>query len=244
MSICVSSKKAQRIKFLFEELPTFKYLQYVKLSLYKDWFCFYCYNTSESFNHVWTYPKKHSTLQGVINLCQEVLIILLHHIDPNLSHDNPHLLDLLNNTDLWNPIASYSSFTFVDLIKGLVLSKLSQSIHRIVNTKQLTTAVITAFMQIVQDKIQKDIWLFRYKLIIKWEKYLNITSYDKSTKGHGGHFFKWSVYVPDHLTHLSPVNSSLISYDTLLHNSIYSGFNFRVFRRVLTLHSHLIICIW
>jgi len=77
-------------------------------------------------------------------------------------------------------------FYFVDLIKEIILNILFQLIHGIVDTKQLTIAVTTAFMQVIYNKLQKDFWIPRCKFIIEREKYLNIMLCDKSTKEKGG----------------------------------------------------------
>jgi hypothetical protein len=51
-------KKSNRLKFLFEELPTVEHVKLRRPDLYLNWHCPICTQEKETFSHIWNCPSK------------------------------------------------------------------------------------------------------------------------------------------------------------------------------------------
>ena len=229
-SFTSSNRKAKRIKLMLEELPTLEYLQHCKPSIYDtSWTCCLC-NNPETFAHLWTCSERLHIMQSIVNASRKWIIDFLSIAIPQLHQNNPYVLAILNDSNIWNIASSDTQFTFIDLIKGFIPLSLSYNIHQLVSNRELTNIIIDKFTNSIFDAIQDQIWLPRCALIIQKEKSLGITQKQKNcTKNHGTFFLKRSSHVPSYVSDLPIYNDNLTNAATLIHISVTNGQHFSHF---------------
>jgi hypothetical protein len=111
-----SQKKAHRIKFLTEEIPTIEHMKKRRYDLYKDWNCPMCKNNKETFNHVFTCVNSKDKVAHIIINSQKLLIKLLYD-RANIKRDRS---SFNNMEDIWKIQHNNDHLTFIDIIKGIV----------------------------------------------------------------------------------------------------------------------------
>ncbi|PKY49765.1 hypothetical protein RhiirA4_528503 [Rhizophagus irregularis] len=61
-----SRRKAEKIKFLMEELPTIEQMKKSLPDIYDNWLCPVCSNVIEDFNHIWSCVCHVNILQKIV----------------------------------------------------------------------------------------------------------------------------------------------------------------------------------
>ncbi|PKY57505.1 hypothetical protein RhiirA4_478616, partial [Rhizophagus irregularis] len=92
-----SQKKAEKIKFLMEELPTIEQIKKSLPDIYDNWLCSVCSNVIEDFNYIWS--------------CSN-----FYHIS---------LTDIKSIDNFWDWSIDNNCLTFIDFIKGFIPMTLS-----------------------------------------------------------------------------------------------------------------------
>ena len=64
-SAFASNRKAHKLKFLLEELPTVEYVKLRRPDLYDNWNCPVCNDFPETFNHIWTCVQHRALLTSI-----------------------------------------------------------------------------------------------------------------------------------------------------------------------------------
>ncbi len=123
-----SNRKALKVRFLIEEILTIEQLKKSFYDIYKDWKCQICGIENEDFDHVWLCSENRLILQSIM---EESIFYLMEQLlidNENFKDDN----DLAEFHDFWN-ISRYdpNSFTFIDLIKGIIPLLLSQKLKNL-----------------------------------------------------------------------------------------------------------------
>ena len=145
-----------------------------RLDLYEDWLCPVCDTDKETFNHVWICSKHVSTLTLMtIPLKQELNNIIREHTNTAL------LNQFYEDDNIWDIIISNNSFTFIDLIKGIVPTSLTTYINSFVKSQSLTLSVLDQFYFILQGVVREMIWNRRCDKMIQKEAALGITKREK-----------------------------------------------------------------
>ena len=151
-SFFASNRKVSKLKFLIEELPTLEHMKLCRPDLYKDWNCVMCHNDKENFNHVWTCDQHLSHIQQIIYNQKKALIQLVKEYTKGNKLFS--FTDLVYPT-LWSILYSFTDFTFIDIIKGVVPAFLFNQINRYINNSLITQQILSVFL----NRIYLDIML-------------------------------------------------------------------------------------
>ena len=148
-NLIFSKRKADKLKLMIEELPTVEHMKLRRLDLYDDWLCPVCNIEKETFNHVWLCSKHIRTLTLMtIPLKQELNNIIRQYTNTTLPNQ------FYEDENIWDVIISDDSFTFIDLIKGIIPTSLTTYIKSFVKTHSLTLYVLDKFFFILQGLVR------------------------------------------------------------------------------------------
>jgi hypothetical protein len=156
-SLQASRKKAYRIKFLTEEIPTIEHMKKRRYDLYRDWNCPMCKNHKETFNHVFTCVNSKDKLSHIIVNSQKLLIKLLYD-HAQIKRDRSWFNNMEN---IWKIHPSDAHLTFIDIVKGIVPLNLVEKINSWTKNKEMTGLIISIFMDYVYINVCKYIWFPR-----------------------------------------------------------------------------------
>jgi ribonuclease HI len=178
-SFLSSSRKANRIKFLIEELPTVEHMKKRRPDLYNNWLCPCCLNLKEDFNHIWMCSQHKDIFVYLAQIFKTELKNLI--VDTTSISCDPDTFDL-DDDYIWTPIFDTEHLTFIDLVKGIVPHVLFDKIFDIVKNKKITQDIIDVFLHRLQEMIKQCIWNPRCDQIIEKEKLFGINSKSKKKK--------------------------------------------------------------
>ena len=166
-SLPISQKKAHRIKFLVEELPTIEHMKKRRYDLYEHSKCPQCKYCVETFVHVFTCTKSKNIVENIRNQSQELLVKLIY------DHANTKV-PLTSFTDLqeiWNlDHRPTDKLTFIDIIKGFVPLILFDKVQQKVKHQEMTSLIVSIFMNFIYENICELVWFPRCQLQIDIEK--------------------------------------------------------------------------
>src|SRR6266498_1390740 len=138
-----SSFKAHKIKFLIEEIPTRQQMKKSNPDLFDGCNCPMCGNADESFNHVWMCPQNLPTVQLIASNALDKLLtrICKYSKDGAAVKSNLGLAWLLLNVSY-----NHHSFTFIDIIKGIVPLLLFDKINFHLQNASITRRLISLYL--------------------------------------------------------------------------------------------------
>ncbi|CAI2202080.1 4146_t:CDS:1, partial [Funneliformis geosporum] len=146
-----SELKKKKIQRILEMLPSLDVLQLRHPEIYDlSWLCIRCNIMHEDFNHIWTCASVYQDMLNIINL-------LKFYLKEITQVDN--FTPLLDHLFVWPP-PLFSSFSFVDIIKGVVPSELYSFINSQFTSNESTMAAVSDVMHFVFTHTQK-IWTDR-----------------------------------------------------------------------------------
>ena len=105
--------------------------------------------------------------------------LFIHTSKSNYPHDVSLLL--LSSHPFWSLRADSHNFTFIDFIKGIVLTSLPKLLDSFTKSPSLTSKILSPFYDYIFDQTYEIIWKSRCKVTIDKKRSLNITSYSKKT---------------------------------------------------------------
>jgi len=167
--IASSTKKKKTLRLL-EMLPTLEVFKRRHPVLYEtSWTCNRCNIENETFAHVWTCITVYRQVCDIIETVK-------HHLANITQCNNMEPIDQLN---IW-ALSTHTSFSFIDLIKGVVPSNLSKFINSSITSQADARAATSNFMHFIYEQTQV-IWLNRCMIFKEFEMSLGITESLKKT---------------------------------------------------------------
>jgi ribonuclease HI len=178
-SFSASFRKAHRLKFLIEELPTFVQLSKCRPDIYSSWYCLDCNVHRESFNHVWLCPSRRSLLDSFIISLKTFLVdqVVTSAASPALANSFNLQVD-----SIWDLSFDSSSLTFLDLIKGVVPLALASELQRVIKDSSVTRQLLSVFMDQIYSFALDAVWKPRCVLVLAKEASLGISRRDKKLR--------------------------------------------------------------
>jgi len=185
-----SRAHCRRLKFLFEQIPTIEFLKATQSKLYNSsWKCCRCLVEEENFNHIWTCVKIKKEMKDIINESLQILKqqLFIHTSKSCYPQDISSLL--LSSHSYWSLRADPHNFTFIDFIKGIVLTSLPKLLDSFTKSPSLTSKILSTFYDYIFDQTYEIIWKSRCKSTIEKERTLNISSYSKKHNYSSSHYY-------------------------------------------------------
>ena len=144
-----------------------------------DWKCCRCNNNNEDFNHIWLCPEIRSVLKTIISdsinhLKQQIFIQISKNI---FSPDINKLLE--PSHEIWAIKVNSHGFTFIDLVKGIILFLLLDTLTKFTKSSSSTNLILTPLYDFIFNLTYNLIWKTRCDLTITKEQSLNITNRQK-----------------------------------------------------------------
>jgi ribonuclease HI len=216
-SFLASHRKASKIKFLTEELATVEHIKKRRPDLYSNWYCPSCNNGSlETFSHIWACPSHTVELQNIYFNNHKLLVSLVN--DHLKSRNNPLFSRSLDGLSFWSLIDNSNSLTFIDLIKGIVPTSLTQIVNSHVNNIDKTRLILSIFFNNIYLDIMFHIWKPRCDDMLRKEQHLGLSKKLKKQKK--------PLNYPYTVSHHNVLPSSLVNGCLGLQDSIRFGGNF------------------
>ena len=175
-SFFASNRKAHKIKFLIEELPTVEHVKLRRPDLYRNWNCPVCNDFPETFSHIWTCSQHRPILASICLNNKKILVDLVKQQSPSFSFSS------LDHVTLWSLDYHASYLTFIDLLKGIVPEFLFRTINSFVRNQKLTSQILSIFVNNIYLDCMKLIWLPRCKHMLQKEIHNNINSRTKKRR--------------------------------------------------------------
>ncbi|GBC05771.1 hypothetical protein RclHR1_06410008 [Rhizophagus clarus] len=172
-----SFRKAHKIKLLLQELPTVKHVKLRRPDLYNGWNCPVCKDHPETFAHIWRCRNHLSRLNTIIFNSKKHLISLVNQYRSiNSSRfTNQHL----RHPSLWNLDVQNDSFSFVDLIKGVVPCFLFNVIDPFVDNSTITLFILSVFIDSIYSSFMSSVWNPHCERMLLDEYHAGITRQSK-----------------------------------------------------------------
>ena len=212
-----SITRKYRYYLLLEQTPTIELLKRTRPDLYGPaWKCCRCNFSNETFSHLWTCISVTPILNSIIRDTIQTLKnqIYIHTSRTNWSDELKLLLDPTNN--FWSTDDTNNSLTFIDLIKGIVPSKLYRTINDFADCNK-TYMILSSVYDFIFTQTFELIWKPRCELMIAKELSLNITTKRKRIKKNSSSVslsHSASTLHSPNDTHLDPIE---LSFKSLTH---------------------------
>ncbi|PKB99565.1 hypothetical protein RhiirA5_429502 [Rhizophagus irregularis] len=149
-----SRKKAEKLKFLMEELPTIEQIKKSLPDIYDNWLCPVCSDVIEDFNHIWS---------------------CICHSD--FCHVS--LIDINSLDNFWDFSIDNNCLTFIDFIKGFIPITLSNYLKLLIFNDKVVRTIIGDLHDFTYNEVMNNIWKPRCELQVVLEKNLFITKKKK-----------------------------------------------------------------
>ncbi|PKY32289.1 hypothetical protein RhiirB3_450371 [Rhizophagus irregularis] len=149
-----SRKKAEKLKFLMEELPTIEQIKKSLPDIYDNWLCPVCSDVIEDFNHIWS---------------------CICHSD--FCHVS--LIDINSLDNFWDFSIDNNCLTFIDFIKGFIPITLSNYLKLLIFNDKVVRTIIGDLHDFTYNEVMNNIWKPRCELQVVFEKNLSITKKKK-----------------------------------------------------------------
>ncbi|PKY60404.1 hypothetical protein RhiirA4_484066 [Rhizophagus irregularis] len=219
-SISSSKTKAQKVHLLIEEIPTIEQMKKSLFDLYDGWKCPMCGMDDETFDHVWSCDEHRENIKIIRDkTINQILTWMLEY------NDNVQDFNAIIALNIWDISHDPNSFTFIDLIKGII----PMSLFNLLNTwttKSNTLEVLMQMRQFIFNEIFENVWIPRCSYLKEFERSLGITKKKKLT-------FKNIRSLPKSDRSVNDVSHQYDALDSI-HNYIYFGKNIIEFYTNLT----------
>ncbi|PKC59036.1 hypothetical protein RhiirA1_400242 [Rhizophagus irregularis] len=136
-----SRRKAEKIKFLMEKLPTIEQMKKSLLDIYDNWLCPICSDVIEDFNHIWLCVCHVNILQKIVRDSQHFILTVINN---NIKSDFCHvsLTDINSLDNFWNWSIDNNCLTFIDFIKGFIPITLSNNLKSLFFNDKVVCTII------------------------------------------------------------------------------------------------------
>ncbi|PKY57155.1 hypothetical protein RhiirA4_478020 [Rhizophagus irregularis] len=173
-----SRHKAQKIKFLMEELPTIEQMKKSLPDIYNNWLCPVCSDVAEDFNHIWSCVCHVNLLQKIVRDSQQFILMA---INSNIKSDFYHisLTDIKSIENFWDRSIDNNCLTFIDFIKGFIPITLSNYLKSLAFNDKVIHTIIGDLHNFTYNEVMNNIWKPRCELQVALEKGLSITKKKK-----------------------------------------------------------------
>jgi len=153
-------------------------LKLTKPHIYKDtWYCYKCYTSKETWFHLWFC---HHSIDILKSICEPTIAKFIEVIKFHSNHTHAEIRSELEALSLWTiPTTSpltVSSFTFADLITGLILTTLIHLIEQYTTSLSYTETIINESFHLMFVKLYYDLWISRCAQLNLVEQSLHVTS--------------------------------------------------------------------
>jgi len=112
----------------------------------------------------------------IMELFRQQLIITLKTFDASIVNS------FLNHRSLWDIGYDSENLTFIDIIKGVVPTFLSEKLFQFTNNRKLVLDILLKFYDALYEDIKKFIWNVRCDTMIIKEQSYNINKKEKRKK--------------------------------------------------------------
>ncbi|RIA79315.1 hypothetical protein C1645_840982 [Glomus cerebriforme] len=205
-----SFRKAHKLKFLLEELPTLEHRKKQQPELYKNWKYPLCHLHDETFTHVWQCSYNSRKLHNIIIITKHWIISKIKEFfDADVT-----FIDLAHDS-LWTNFDTHS-LNFIDIIKGII-PKFFNFLKKFTSSSVIINNFIFSLYHFIYSSIMEDIWIPRCNTLLLLEQSNNISSRTKKTRSQNDNSYILSNNFID-----TPIYNS---FDSLLF-SIYFSRNF------------------
>ena len=183
--------------------------------------CRYCV---ETFNHIFTCSKSKDIVVDIRQKSQRLLLQLMYD-HANIKVESTYLFRL---PDIWTlDYRNLDMLTFIDIIKGFVPRILSDKIHAKVKHQEMTSLIISNFMNFIYTDICSRVWNVRCQAQINIEKGLGITNRMKKQKNNSRNRLP-NIVVDRNLYSSSLTNRQLGVLNSVRLGGFWAGFTRRV----------------
>ena len=150
-----------------------------RYDLYEFSKCPLCHYCVESFNHVFTCSKQKDIVIDIRQKSQRLLLKLMYD-HANIKVESSYLSQLPNIWTLNH--RPQDSLSFIDIIKGFVPRLLTDKINAKVKHQEMTSLIISNFMNYIYTDICLRVWNVRCQAQVAIEKSLGINNRMKNKK--------------------------------------------------------------
>ncbi|CAG8669182.1 11380_t:CDS:2 [Rhizophagus irregularis] len=173
-----SRKKAEKLKFLMEELPTIEQIKKSLPDIYDNWLCPVCSDVIEDFNHIWSCICHVNILQKIDRDSQHFILMAINN---NIKSDFCHvsLININSLDNFWDFSIDNNCLTFIDFIKGFIPITLSNYLKLLIFNDKVVHTIIGDLHDFTYNEVMNNIWKPRCELQVVFEKNLSITKKKK-----------------------------------------------------------------
>src|SRR5277367_3315848 len=177
-----SRLRSFQIKCAVEELPTIRILKLRRPDLYNhNWKCCSCEIEEESFPHIWLCSSRTETMHNTISAVRLHLLQQINLYLPLPLADGSPSATALFNAPFWCLNASRSSFSFIDMIKGLIPQCLVDLLTSFSLSHNHIQTILLSTFSFISSSVFTNIWIPRCQDVIKLEQFFGITKMKKCT---------------------------------------------------------------
>jgi len=161
-SFLASRTKRNLVSLLLEEIPTLDKLSTQQSHIYDaSWLCFRCELDYEDFNHVWTCSASHNDINNIINQAKLLLVEELRLLSPSIQDTTLSQLGTLWVLPQFPAKNSHNFISFIDLIKGVVSTKLLSFLTSLEITRPQAVVITTKLLSYIRAACWDKIWVPR-----------------------------------------------------------------------------------
>ncbi|RIA79715.1 hypothetical protein C1645_840075, partial [Glomus cerebriforme] len=154
-SFTSSYRKAHKIKFLLEEIPTLEHRKKQQPDLYLNWKCPSCHLYDETFNHVWQCSYHSRKLHNIVINTKHWII---NEVKAQFNAD-ASFVDLAHDS-LWTNFDT-PHLNFIDLIKGIIPKFFVIFLKKFTSSSVKINSFIFSLYHFIYTSIMEDIWIPR-----------------------------------------------------------------------------------
>lgn len=124
--------------------------------IYENWLCPVCSDITKDFNHIWSCICYVNILRKILRDSQLYFVTLVNR---NIKNDYNYisLINVLLIDDLWDFSQDNFYLTFIDFIKGFILSALSIYLKSILQNKKIVYEIICELHNFIYNEIMNNI---------------------------------------------------------------------------------------
>ena len=126
-----------------------------------SWLCFRCELDYEDFNHVWTCSASHNDIHNIIHQAKLLLVEELRLLSPSIQDTTLSQLGTLWVLPQFPTKNSHNFISFIDLIKGVVPTKLLNFLTSLEITKPQAVSVTMTLLSYIRAASWDNIWIPR-----------------------------------------------------------------------------------
>jgi hypothetical protein len=126
-----------------------------------SWLCFRCELEHENFNHVWTCSASHNDINYITHQAKLLLAEEISTLIPSFQDTSLSQLDTLWILPQFPLKNSHNFISFIDLIKGVVPTKLSNFLISLEISKPQAISIATKLLSYIRAASWDNIWIPR-----------------------------------------------------------------------------------